>query len=107
MSFSGYAWSGGGQKIIRVDVTADGGTNWHTAEITDEDVNTKSPHNWSWSLWKAEIPVKPGTKKVHFTSFFFCILLAFDLYLHCFKISISIYLNSHNLYNILILFTLK
>jgi hypothetical protein len=29
----GYAWSGGGQGIIRVDVSADGGETWHTAEL--------------------------------------------------------------------------
>lgn len=29
----GYAWSGGGQGIIRVDVSADGGTTWHTAQL--------------------------------------------------------------------------
>ena len=29
----GYAWSGGGQGIIRVDVSADGGKTWHTAEL--------------------------------------------------------------------------
>jgi len=29
----GYAWSGGGQGIIRVDVSADGGKTWHTANL--------------------------------------------------------------------------
>ena len=29
----GYAWSGGGQGIIRVDVSADGGQTWHVAEL--------------------------------------------------------------------------
>ena len=29
----GYAWSGGGQGIIRVDVSADGGKTWHDAEL--------------------------------------------------------------------------
>ncbi|XP_046981102.1 sulfite oxidase-like [Schistocerca americana] len=60
----GYAWSGGGQKIIRVDITVDQGKTWHNAEITDEDSTAKAPHNWAWSLWKAEIPIPPRTKKV-------------------------------------------
>ncbi len=29
----GYAWSGGGQGIIRVDVSADGGKTWHDAQL--------------------------------------------------------------------------
>lgn len=29
----GYAWSGGGQGIIRVDVSADGGKTWQDAEL--------------------------------------------------------------------------
>lgn len=33
MSVKGYAWSGGGRGIVRVDVTADGGKTWHTAGL--------------------------------------------------------------------------
>ena len=29
----GYAWSGGGRGIVRVDVSADGGATWHTAQL--------------------------------------------------------------------------
>ena len=29
----GYAWAGGGKGVIRVDVTADGGKSWTTAEL--------------------------------------------------------------------------
>ena len=29
----GWAWSGGGRGIARVDVSADGGKTWHTAEL--------------------------------------------------------------------------
>eukprot|EP00971_Amphidinium_carterae_P248029 4924786-Amphidinium_carterae.2 len=29
----GLAWSGGGRGIVRVDVTADDGNTWHTAEL--------------------------------------------------------------------------
>lgn len=29
----GWAWSGGGRGIVRVDVTADGGKTWQTAEL--------------------------------------------------------------------------
>lgn len=33
---SGYAWSGGGRGIIRVEVSADGGKTWHSAELEQE-----------------------------------------------------------------------
>ena len=34
---AGYAYSGGGQPIIRVDVSADDGTTWTTAELRPID----------------------------------------------------------------------
>ena len=33
LQVTGYAYSGGGQPIIRVDVSADGGANWTTAQL--------------------------------------------------------------------------
>lgn len=45
----GYAWSGGGRKIVRVDVSADDGETWHTANL----VQDASPlyKCWAWTLW--------------------------------------------------------
>ncbi|XP_033607392.1 sulfite oxidase isoform X3 [Cryptotermes secundus] len=60
----GYAWSGGGQKIVRVDVTADGGKVWHVAHFTGQDTKSKTPYHWGWTLWKAEIPIPAGEKQV-------------------------------------------
>lgn len=34
---TGYAYSGGGQPIIRVDVSADAGATWTTAELKPID----------------------------------------------------------------------
>ena len=50
----GRAWSGWG-PIERVEVSADGGSTWTTAELGD----AVSPHAWrSWSFdWDAQ----PGT----------------------------------------------
>ena len=31
----GFAWSGGGSKVVRVDVSADGGKTWHTADLRE------------------------------------------------------------------------
>lgn len=63
MVVRGYAWSGAGQKIVRVDVTADRGETWHVAYFTGQD-KTKPPHHWAWTLWKAEIPIPAGQKQV-------------------------------------------
>lgn len=51
----GYAWSGGGRKIVRVDVSVDGGKTWHIANL----VQDKSPlyKCWAWTLWNIDVPV--------------------------------------------------
>ena len=51
----GYAYSGGGRGIIRVDVSADSGETWHTAKLKQVD----QPLNrmWSWTLWTAVVPI--------------------------------------------------
>ncbi|XP_053564091.1 sulfite oxidase, mitochondrial [Bombina bombina] len=46
----GYAWSGGGRKIVRVDVSLDGGNTWKVAELTGEEQNTGKA--WAWKQWK-------------------------------------------------------
>lgn len=55
--FIGYAWSGGGRKIIRVDVTNDKGKTWHTANFDAEDTDAKEGRYWSWTLWSVNLPV--------------------------------------------------
>jgi sulfite oxidase len=60
----GYAWSGGGQKIIRVDVTTDGGNTWHVANLDHQD-SAEPPQHWSWTLWSVRVPIKPGTTNVN------------------------------------------
>ncbi|XP_066992012.1 sulfite oxidase, mitochondrial isoform X2 [Anabrus simplex] len=60
----GYAWSGGGKKIIRVDVTTNRGKTWHVADLTHQERQLKPPRHWPWTLWKAEIVVPKGIKKV-------------------------------------------
>ena len=52
----GYAWSGGGRGIVRVDVSPDGGKTWQIAELKkSEQPDGKA---WGWTLWEATIPVK-------------------------------------------------
>lgn len=64
----GYAWSGGGNKIVRVDLTADGGKSWHVAELEcepGEKGQLPTGRNWAWTLWSARMPVpeQQGDKK--------------------------------------------
>ena len=51
----GYAWSGGGSRILRVDVTIDGGKTWETAEL--QQVPQRLYRAWAWTLWSVKIPI--------------------------------------------------
>ena len=54
MVVEGYAWSGGGRKITRVDVSADDGKSWQQAHLLpDESLGSKA---WSWKRWRWVIP---------------------------------------------------
>lgn len=65
VTVKGYAWSGGGQRIIRVDVTGDGGESWHVAELEQEDTKTApSGRHWGWTLWTCKIPAPKRGKTV-------------------------------------------
>lgn len=58
---SGYAWSGGGRKIVRVDVSSDGGRTWQAADTLESD-SSRHPRAWGWTLWTTEVPVGKGAK---------------------------------------------
>ncbi|ETN39352.1 uncharacterized protein HMPREF1541_05575 [Cyphellophora europaea CBS 101466] len=50
----GYALSGGGRRIVRVDVSADDGRSWNQADLLpDEAEGTKS---WAWTRWRYIVP---------------------------------------------------
>ncbi|KAK9836142.1 hypothetical protein WJX81_004420 [Elliptochloris bilobata] len=57
---TGYAYSGGGQPIIRVDVSADGGATWTTAQL--QPIDARRYRAWAWTLWKATVPLPQGTE---------------------------------------------
>ncbi|XP_076066084.1 sulfite oxidase isoform X2 [Oratosquilla oratoria] len=59
----GYAWSGGGRKIIRVDVSADGGKTWQAADELKSD-EAKHPRAWGWSIFTAYVPVSKDAKEI-------------------------------------------
>ncbi|KAJ8327222.1 hypothetical protein O5D80_004629 [Batrachochytrium dendrobatidis] len=53
----GYALSGGGRHIYRVDVSADDGKTWRDAELVQMD---KKPYGrqWAWTQWEAKLPAE-------------------------------------------------
>ncbi|XP_017113158.1 sulfite oxidase, mitochondrial [Drosophila elegans] len=57
----GYAWSGGGRKIVRVDLTNDEGLSWHVAELEQED--SPDGRHYGWSLWTARLPVSQAQRR--------------------------------------------
>ncbi|KAL7007696.1 hypothetical protein EMMF5_002772 [Cystobasidiomycetes sp. EMM_F5] len=50
----GYAFSGGGRGIQRVDVSVDGGGTWKQAKL--EANSSKGSRQWSWTLWTHMVP---------------------------------------------------
>eukprot|EP00189_Rhodosorus_marinus_P013086 CAMPEP_0184738324 /NCGR_PEP_ID=MMETSP0315-20130426/1003_1 /TAXON_ID=101924 /ORGANISM="Rhodosorus marinus, Strain UTEX LB 2760" /LENGTH=549 /DNA_ID=CAMNT_0027205989 /DNA_START=781 /DNA_END=2430 /DNA_ORIENTATION=- len=58
----GYAYSGGGRGIIRVDVTADNGSSWEIAELSPADPKQKRNRVYGWTLWSATLKL-PECKK--------------------------------------------
>lgn len=50
----GYAWSGGGRGVVRVDISLDSGKTWHVAELLDP---VKLSRQWAWTRWHANLPV--------------------------------------------------
>lgn len=60
----GYAYSGGGKMIIRVDVSIDGGANWLTANLLDTPKKpdgspdfTNRNQTYSWTRWHLDVPI--------------------------------------------------
>ena len=61
VTVKGYAWSGGGRGIIRVEVSADGGKTWHQATL--RGIAQKLHRQWAWKLFEATIPLPNDTTK--------------------------------------------
>ena len=51
---AGYAFSGGGRTIARVEVSIDRGEHWIQADVGEQ----VSP--WAWALWKATLDLPAG-----------------------------------------------
>lgn len=55
----GWAWSGGGRGIARVEVSSDGGATWVLAHALTHppDASVSRVASWGWTLWEASIVV--------------------------------------------------
>jgi len=63
---AGYAYTGGGRKITRVEITLDGGTHWELAELQRKEKPTQYGMYWCWTWWSFKVKVADlvGCKEV-------------------------------------------
>ena len=62
----GYAWSGGGRGIIRVDVSVDGGKTWEVANLKKEE--QPAGRQWAWTFWECDVTVPDDAERVEIVS---------------------------------------
>lgn len=72
VKLSGYAYSGGGRAIVRVDISLNDGQTWHQATLlpdthySQEEASSKNPSqdhaSWSWKRWRftGTLPFPPS-----------------------------------------------
>jgi nitrate reductase (NAD(P)H) len=54
----GYAYSGGGRRISRVEVSLDGGKNWLPARLHFVENSVRHGFKfWAWCHWSVEVPL--------------------------------------------------
>jgi len=63
---SGYAYTGGGRMITRVEVSTDNGINWELAKLDRKEQPTDHGMYWCWTWWDYELKVADlvGCKEV-------------------------------------------
>ncbi|GAB9472106.1 Nitrate reductase [nadph] [Globisporangium polare] len=55
---SGYAYSGGGRRIIRVEVTVDDGATWDHCRIIYKEKPNAYGKMWCWVQYELEVPLE-------------------------------------------------
>lgn len=51
VELEGYAYSGGGREVQRVDVSLDGGKTWGQATFLDDSSQEAGSKKWCWKRW--------------------------------------------------------
>ncbi|KAI0844338.1 Oxidoreductase, molybdopterin-binding domain-containing protein [Daldinia vernicosa] len=54
VQIEGYAYSGGGREIQRVDISLDGGETWDQAQLVDDTKLERGSKAWCWKRWRYE-----------------------------------------------------
>eukprot|EP00958_Prasinococcus_capsulatus_P024321 scaffold3768_cov376-Prasinococcus_capsulatus_cf.AAC.36 len=54
---NGYAYTGGGRKIIRCEISLDGGMSWKLATISTEELPRMGRY-WCWFMWEIVLSKK-------------------------------------------------
>ncbi|XP_069509877.1 sulfite oxidase, mitochondrial [Ambystoma mexicanum] len=62
ITVKGYAWSGGGREVVRVDVSLDGGKSWQVASLAGQE--QKAGQAWAWKLWELSAPLPAGISEM-------------------------------------------
>jgi sulfite oxidase len=52
----GYAWSGGGRDIVRVDITPDNGESWYLADLK-KPIEQRPGRAWAWTPFEADVDI--------------------------------------------------
>jgi nitrate reductase (NAD(P)H) len=62
----GYAYTGGGRRITRVELSTDGGKHWELCKINVHEKPTDYGMYWCWIWWTYDLPVSDlvGCKEV-------------------------------------------
>eukprot|EP01083_Nonionella_stella_P048245 129113_1 len=62
----GYAYSGGGRAIVRVDVSLDNGKTWDQATLkrANKKQFCRSSKAWAWSQWEYPAKIPHGVKEL-------------------------------------------
>ncbi|KAK5615671.1 hypothetical protein CRENBAI_023645 [Crenichthys baileyi] len=70
LTVKGYAWSGGGREVVRVDVSLDGGKTWQVAQLRSGDEGQPTEPSpppgraWAWKLWELTAPLPPEAEEL-------------------------------------------
>ncbi|KAI8604467.1 Oxidoreductase, molybdopterin-binding domain-containing protein [Dissophora ornata] len=64
VTIRGYAISGGGRGIYRVEVSADGGQTWEPADKMEQTPDEYSGMFWTWALWEKTVPMIAGSTEI-------------------------------------------
>lgn len=65
-TMAGYAYTGGGRMITRVEISLDGGVHWELCEITRNEKPTPHGMYWCWTWWEYKLRVSDfiGAKEI-------------------------------------------